>query len=233
MGFNAWRQVGTTRIRSSDYRLGLDDDFGAILREQLLPAGGGATEIAATDTASLSAQDVAELFKDIAATDGASLSGLDVAEIFALLPASDAASLSVSESVSVEAIDSATPQETFSSGFFYWYELERQRARKRRRELEEAEEEAREIQDALDREIAQRLQKLEREEAERQEFKRLADLAARYVAQQAQDEFSDRVLKAVIRANATQSAAALAQLRFEIERQLEEEEMALLLILNQ
>lgn len=120
-----------------------------------------------------------------------------------------------------------------SGGFFFWYEVERQRAAKRRRELEEAEEEARRIQDEIDREIAQRLQRIEREEAERQEFQRLADIAARYVAQRAQNEVNDRVLKAVIRANATQSAAALAQLRFEIERQLEDEEMALLLILNQ
>jgi len=51
MSANAWRQLGTNRVQSDEYRLALDDAFGEILREQLLPqeaSGGGTTTLVPT-----------------------------------------------------------------------------------------------------------------------------------------------------------------------------------------
>lgn len=126
-----------------------------------------------------------------------------------------------------------TPPPDVSGGFFSAYDRLHAARRKRDRELWLAEQEAQQLQDELDREIAMLLRKQEAEDAERLELQRLSDLVKKYADLAASEAASDRVIKALARANATQSAAALVALQREIDRQLDEEEAAFLLIFNQ
>lgn len=124
----------------------------------------------------------------------------------------------------------AIPVVAYSGGYF---ELDAHvhGVRKRRRELEEQEAQAEQIKDELDREIAQLLRKQDAEEAEQLEMARLSQLVATFADAKAEEAYNARVSKAMARAAAIQSAATLAQLQIELERQFDEEEVALLLMI--
>jgi hypothetical protein len=119
--------------------------------------------------------------------------------------------------------------ETFSGGFFVAFEREQARRRKRQKELDEAEEAAKEIQEALDREIAQLLHQQEREDERRAELDRLKGLVAKF--DRIDDDTNERVVKAFARARAQANVSAYLALERELQRAAEEEEFAILMLL--
>lgn len=106
--------------------------------------------------------------------------------------------------------------------------LQREDQKRRRKRLEE---EAREIKDAVDREIAQLIHGQEARRDEEQELERLGALVAEFEAHRAELDFNERVTAALIRAAAQQNASALLAFDRELRRQMEEEEMAVLMAL--
>lgn len=98
---------------------------------------------------------------------------------------------------------------------------------KRRRELELK---AEEIADETAREIAQFLHEQERQDAERAEFERLRRLVAEFGAKGAEG-LATRVQSAYLRAVVQGNFSAYAALDREIQRMLEEEEIAALIML--
>lgn len=116
-----------------------------------------------------------------------------------------------------------------SGGFWYAYEFERAKRELRRRRKEHEDAEVEQLQD-VEREISQLLRAQEEKDAERREFERLSQLAAKYADKN--EDMNERVRKALARANATHSAAAYAKLMLEIEKQMNEEEQALIAWLN-
>lgn len=119
-------------------------------------------------------------------------------------------------------------EETFTGGFWYAFERERIEQERRRRKKEEEDAEVERLE-AVEREIAQLLRAQEEKDADRKELERIGKLAAKYAGS---EPFTDRLAKAIDRANATQSADAYIKLMLEAERQLREEEQALLAFLN-
>lgn len=128
----------------------------------------------------------------------------------------------------------APAQDEGNSGgwaFFLKYEQERDRRRKKRREIEEAEEAAEQLPDPVDKEIAQLLQKQEREDEKRTEIERLRTLVKQHADDEAQRALTQRAREALERVKARQTPASLYKFDKELRRQLEEEEMAILLLL--
>lgn len=116
-----------------------------------------------------------------------------------------------------------------SGGFWTWAErhrIERQRKRRREREIEQ---ETQDIADAQAREIARLLRVQEEKDAERAELARLQKLADQYSGKAL--GLPRQVSAALINAYEARSRNALEQLRREVERMLEEEEMALVMLL--
>ena len=108
--------------------------------------------------------------------------------------------------------------------------LDRKRKkRKREIELEEAEEQAQQLR-ATEREIATLLHEQEKQDLERAESERLLRMARRYADSV---EIADKLREAMAKAAALETFGALEALKRELERTAEEEEVALLLILNQ
>jgi regulator of protease activity HflC (stomatin/prohibitin superfamily) len=121
------------------------------------------------------------------------------------------------------------PVESNSGGwaFFLRYEQERDRRRKKRQEELEAQE-AEESLPPVEKEIAQILHKQERQDARRQEAERLRKL----VAEHSDMRFdSPKLNQAFKKAAERQSLSSLLKLDSELKRQLEEEEMAILMLL--
>lgn len=121
--------------------------------------------------------------------------------------------------------------ETFSGGFFFGFDHHLARRRRREREEEEARTEAQAIQDQLDREIALLLRQQEAKDEQRRELERLQALADQYAG--TKQPVPRRVSTALLKAYEERSRNALEQLQREVERMLEEEELALMIILNQ
>ena len=108
--------------------------------------------------------------------------------------------------------------------------LDRKRKkRKREIELAEAEEAAQQL-DAVESEIARLLHEQEKKDLERAESERLLRMARRYADSV---EIADKLREAMAKAAALETFGALEALKRELERTAEEEEVALLLILNQ
>lgn len=138
-------------------------------------------------------------------------------------------------SLSVSGGDAEVAEGETATGGWLWglgYEryLDRQRKkRKREIELEEAEEQAQQLR-ATEREIATLLHEQERQDLERAESERLLRMARRYADSV---EIADKLREAMAKAAALETFGALEALKRELERTAEEEEVALLLILNQ
>ncbi len=95
---------------------------------------------------------------------------------------------------------------------------------KRRRELEE---ETEQIQDALDRQIAQLLREQEAKDDKREDFKRTAELARANADIEAARQYSERVATAYARVIAQGNYSAIEALERELRRAAEEEEFML------
>lgn len=121
------------------------------------------------------------------------------------------------------------PDSGASGGFLYAYELERTHRARKKREREELEEDARTIQDRIDREIAELLHRQEAEDDRRAELSRLQRLVQDH-AKSALD-LSDRAKIAYVRALTQANFSAMEALDRELQRQLEEEEITALMIL--
>jgi hypothetical protein len=246
MSFNAWRKLGTTRIRSNDYRLALNDDFGAILREQLLPAEEVASEPVATLSATLAAITVSATGSvAVSGSVTSTLSGLSrtitgtvlvtgqTARALAPVTGASAGAVSVAGQVvatlgdvqSQSEAETELPEEQagVSGGFLGAWDAWRANSerRKRKEEREAAEIEA--IPDPVSREIALELREADR----RAELARLADLAEKFPA----TIDNSRVQAAYTRALERQTLAALEALDRELLRMREEEEFMLLSML--
>lgn len=120
-------------------------------------------------------------------------------------------------------------QEGGGGGFLYAYELEQSRRRRKRREQEELEEEARALQDKVDREIALLLRAKEAEDEREAELARLQKLVREHSREQL--ALSDRAKIAYTRALTQANFSALEALDREMQRQMEEEEVAVLTLL--
>jgi hypothetical protein len=119
-------------------------------------------------------------------------------------------------------------QDTITGGGWYWlYDAELQRRKRRKRELDEAKEAVEKIDDRVDREIAELLQKQQREDEKRQNLERLRSLAAEFPRSDA----PPRVAAALDRVRERQSLSALLKLDKELKRMLEEEELAVMMML--
>jgi len=131
-------------------------------------------------------------------------------------------------------LQAATPPPTTSGdqptggwAAYNHYDLALQ-ARERRRRAARLEEEAEEIQDSLDRQIAVILHQQEELDASREERQRLRELAALHGELEA---ISRRVAEAAARVEQKATESALEALGRELERAREEEDVAALLVL--
>jgi hypothetical protein len=124
-------------------------------------------------------------------------------------------------------IASQPPDATASGGYGFWPDFEyHQRARrKRQQELEEAEEQAKLVQDELDRQIFLAQRKLEAEEAERADLARLQALADQYASKV--DDLPKPVAVALWNAQDARTRNALEQLRRMVEQMLDDELIAI------
>jgi hypothetical protein len=124
-----------------------------------------------------------------------------------------------------------TPEVT-GGGFWPAYERYRATRIRKKREQEELEEEARALQDKVDREIALLLRAAEAEQARKAELDRLQALVKAH--SNAQLELSDRAKIAYVRALTQANFSAMEALERELQRQLDEEEItALMILLNE
>lgn len=132
-----------------------------------------------------------------------------------------------------------TTQEEQASGgwkFYVAYEQHSAKRKKRERELEEEAEQAQQLQDKVDREIAELLHKQQQIDERRDYLERLGQLAKENVDLEAARNYSDRVAIAYQRAVTQGNFSALEALSRELERAADEEEallQAVLMILEQ
>lgn len=132
-----------------------------------------------------------------------------------------------------------TSNETFSGGFFFAFEQETARRRKRRKEMEEEEERAQQAQDALDRQIAAFMHEQMRKDEDRADIDRLKRLVRSADLKRSDESLNDRVRAALDRVMPTMISAnqqadnysAWEALYRELQRQLEEEEHAVMMLL--
>lgn len=108
--------------------------------------------------------------------------------------------------------------------FHNLYESELQRRRARERERKRLEEETEQIEDAVDREIAQLLRVQEAKDDKREDFKRLAELAKANADLEAARQYSERVATAMARVLAKGNYSAIEALDREMKRAHEEEQ---------
>jgi hypothetical protein len=114
--------------------------------------------------------------------------------------------------------------------FLRGYEKDLERRRRRDRERRELERETDEIQDELDRAIAQELRKQEALDAKRQDLDRLSALAKQADLEAAR-EYSERVAVAFARAVTQGNFSAMEALDRELQRARDEEEFLMLSML--
>lgn len=117
-------------------------------------------------------------------------------------------------------------------GFWPHFDTQRARRRRRERELDEAEEESRRLADETDRGIALLLREQERKDEFRANLERLNALVRQHADRESQAAMSERVQKALARAMAQESVSALIALQRELDRMLEEEEIAVIMLLS-
>lgn len=126
---------------------------------------------------------------------------------------------------------SSTPElDAYSGGFWGAYEFERQRRAKARRKRLEEEEEIERLQE-VDREIARLLRAQEEADEKRREIERLSSIVAQFADREAKDAFNERVADAYAAYRAKLTIAALEKFERELQRQLEDEEYAVLQLL--
>ncbi len=116
-------------------------------------------------------------------------------------------------------------------GFLNLYHAEQQRRKARQRERERLEEETEEIEDGLDREIAQLLRKQEAEDDKRKDRGRLSALAQANADYEAAKEYSERVEIALRRVIKQGNFSAIEALDRELKRAQEEEEFLLMAVM--
>lgn len=109
---------------------------------------------------------------------------------------------------------------------FFAYEEDRDKRRKRYQEIDEAEEATQELA-PVDAEIAKFLHQQERKDEQRAELDRLRAL----VNQFPRSDMPPRVQAAIDKASTKQTVSALINLKKELQRMAEEEEMAVLMFL--
>ncbi len=109
---------------------------------------------------------------------------------------------------------------------FLRYEQDRERRRRKRREMEEAEEAIKEIAEPVTREIAQILHKQERQDERKADLERLRALVNEFPK-----DLPPRVTSAIERAQTRQTISALMNLDRELRRYLEDEEVAVMMLL--
>jgi hypothetical protein len=137
-----------------------------------------------------------------------------------------------SNAFTVEVAATVVDSTVTGGGFWNHLDLQGARRRKRLREIEEAEEESQRLKDETDREIALLLREQERKDEFRANIERLNALIRRHVDREAEAAMSERVQKALARAMAQESVSALIALQRELDRMLEEEEVAIIMLLN-
>lgn len=125
----------------------------------------------------------------------------------------------------------AEQPERNSGGWFYDFEQHRERWKNRERQLEEAEESAKQLESRVDREIAELLQQDERKAAFQENISRISRLVAGFADSEAEQAMSARAAQALARARAQESVGTLLALQREMDRMLEEEEFAVLMML--
>lgn len=135
--------------------------------------------------------------------------------------------------ITVSLGDQPASAERNAGGLWYSYELEQARRRKRKRDLERAQEEAERIQDETDREIALLMQERERRAEFQTGIERLKGIVAQFADREAEEAMAQRVRIALARAAAQQSVSALLALQRELDRMFEEEEVAIIMLLNE
>jgi hypothetical protein len=111
--------------------------------------------------------------------------------------------------------------------------MEAARRRKRKRDLEAAQAEAERIGDETDREIALLMQESERKAEFRHGVERLRAIVGQFADREAEAAMAERVRVALARAAAQQSVSSLLALQRELDRMLEEEEIAIVMLLNE
>jgi hypothetical protein len=109
-------------------------------------------------------------------------------------------------------------------GFIRSYEREQERRRRRAKERRELEDETDQIQDELDRAIAQELRKQEAIDDKRKDLDRLAEIAKANADLEKAKQYSERVATAYERALEKGTFSALEALDRELKRANEEEE---------
>lgn len=166
---------------------------------------------------------------DIVAAGSLSITGSALLTAIGELAA--AGSIAITGSAALAQPASPAQDQAFSGGLLYAFEREQARRRKRRRELEEAEEEAQKLKDAVDREIAELLQEQERKAEFEQNIARLKRIVGEFADKEAEVAMSGRVRTALARAQTQESVSAFLALQRELDRQFEEEEFAILMIL--
>lgn len=153
----------------------------------------------------------------------------DIVAIGLVISQDPASGSSVASGSTVAVVISLGPQPVTSqnSGGFY-FEEHILRRRKRQQELLEAEKAEEELQDKIEREIAQLLHEQERKDEERRDLERVKSLVSQYGKLA---DVSERVSQALLEAQQKETAASYLKLQREFERMLEEEEHAVLMML--
>ncbi len=127
--------------------------------------------------------------------------------------------------------DAPVQQSQGAGGLVYEFERQQASRRKRLRELEEAKAAVAQLADSVDREVAQLMQERESKAEFEDNIKRLAGIVQRFADDADQQAMSERVRTAFARAQAQESVSAYLALQRELERQLEEEEFTILMLL--
>lgn len=118
--------------------------------------------------------------------------------------------------------------DTPTGGFFLGYDHAKAKRERKKRELEEMEAEQQSIADEQAREIAELLRVQEERDAERADLERIQALADSYVKSPKPELVPTRVRAALYNAHEQRTKNALEQMRREIDRMLEEEELAVI-----
>ena len=121
--------------------------------------------------------------------------------------------------------------EQFTGGFFYAFERERAKREKARRKRLEDEEEASRLKSEVDREIARLLLAQEAKAAQREEMARLTTLVEQAAKIRTRNAFNARVNAALERATQKATISALLTFEREVQRQMDAEDSAVLLML--
>ena len=128
----------------------------------------------------------------------------------------------------------AVSDEQPSGGWWYAYDFEYEQRKRKKKELEALEAKAKQIQDAIDRELAKELRKQEKEQERLAELKRLAKLADKH-KEELEQTLSQKAIFAVEQAIIKGTYSAMERLEREMRKAKEEEEFLLnaaIIILN-